>query len=413
MRRNHLNLAFLAINAVGLASFTGSAAAKGSGLPACSTTITACGCAITKAGNYTIAGDLTAASSQDCIDISAAKVNLRVPNDATITMNGNGGVGINILKSAANVNLQLADPKNPDTITAITGFDVGIEIQASGAIVNGFDVSGNTSNGLLILKGNSCSVMDFVSDSNSGNGVTLNGSSGCQLSDFTTSGNGGVGVALVSAKSNILDSFDADDIDIQGGNAGGGIMITASSSNVLTGFSAANNQGTGVTLTNSSKNQLFNFDASGNVTGSGVALSGSSSNAIFDFGASDNNVYGVWLNGSSSNSVRFAITEGNTQAGVYLGCASNAVGGSCTSGAKTSTKNTVTAIIAGNDTTPTIPIPQSYGIVADSGDLLNNLSGLTATGDSTADLDDKNSNCGTNVWFANFGPTGSPACTKP
>ncbi|HVN88896.1 MAG TPA: right-handed parallel beta-helix repeat-containing protein [Candidatus Binataceae bacterium] len=415
MRRNNFHLAFALAGAIQFAGVASNAAAKGSAVSACPQTITTCGCTITKPGNYTITTNLTGTASQDCIDISAAKVNLR--SDAfALTGAGGNSVGINVLKSAANVNLQLADPTNPDNISVITGFDVGIEIQASGAIVTGFDVSENQSNGLLI-KGSSCSVTDFVSDLNQpGNGVTISGASGCQLSDFTASGNGGVGLALVSAKSNTVTTFDADDVDVQGGNIGGGVTLTASSSNILSGFSVDNNQVTGVTLTNSSKNQLFNFDASGSVAGSGVALSGSSSNAIFDFSAFDNSIYGVWLNGSSSNSVRFAITQGNMQAGVYLGCGTNGVGGSCGSGAKTSTKNIVTGIIAGNDTTPTIPLPEAHGIAADRGDLLNSLSGLTASGDSNADLDDENANCGTNAWFANSGaivnPAGSPSCTE-
>jgi len=412
MRRNNFHLAFALAGAIQFAGLASNAAAKGSAVSACPQTITTCGCTITKPGNYTITTNLTGTASQDCIDISAAKVNLR--SDAfALTGAGGNSVGINVLKSAANVNLQLADPTNPDNISVITGFDVGIEIQASGAIVTGFDVSQNQSNGLLI-KGSSCSVMGFTSNSNSlGNGVTISGSSGCQISNFTASGNSGLGVALVNAKTTTVESFDASDLGGLGGNAGGGIGLTSSSSNTIANFGADYNVGAGVTLTNSSKNQLFNFEANGSVSGSGIVLSDSSSNSIFDFYALDDNFYGVWLNGSSSNSVRFAVTQGNTQAGVYLGCAANGVGGSCKSGAKTSTKNTVTAIIAGNDTNSPIPIAEAYGIAADLGDLQNSLGGLTATGDSSADLDDRNSNCGTNGWFATYGPFGSPACTTP
>jgi parallel beta-helix repeat protein len=168
-------------------------------------------------------------------------------------------------------------------------------------------------------------------------------------------------------------------------------------------------------LTNSSKNSLFMFSADGSSLGSGVALSDSSSNSIYDFDARDNAIYGVWLQGSSSNSVRFAGAVGNAQAGIYLGCSQTAgpSGTPCPRGSKASSKNTLTAIQAGNDTA--MSLPELFGVAVDLGQLQNNLSGISASGDSMEDLDDLNANCGTNIWFADSNGAGTldtPTCTN-
>ena len=102
---------------------------------------------------------------------------------------------------------------------------------------------------------------------------------------------------------------------------------------------------------------------------------------------------------------------GNAEAGIYLGCSPTAPGASdCPAKAKPSSKNTVTAIQAGSDAVASLP--QLFGVAVDLGDLQNNLSGSTATGDTT-DLQDLNVSCGTNVWFANAGASFNPTCTAP
>jgi parallel beta-helix repeat protein len=425
MKQRSLQFALVITTAITLAVSAGNVAAKTAALPACSVStpgpslIGACGCAITKAGNWVVTQALIGTPSQDCIDISAAKVNLRT-NGVAITGVSGSLVGINILKSASNANVQLADPNTPANATAVGGFATGIEVQGSGAIVSGgpvgppgFDVSNNSSDGLLIKGASNCSVINFTSNNSAtGNGVTISGGSGCQINLFTASGNAGFGLQLSSAKSQTIEDFDADDDFGTGvGNTLGGIALTSSSSNTLSNFSADNNLATDIVLSNSSKNSLFQFSADGSV-GSGIALSGSSSNSIYDFDASDNAVYGLWLQSSSSNSVRFASALGNTEAGIYLGCSPTMPGANdCPAKAKPSSKNIVTAIQAGNDDV----ITQLFGVAVDLGDLQNNLSGITATGDTT-DLDDLNASCGTNVWFANAGTITippSPSCTAP
>ena len=362
--------------------------------------------------------DLTGVAEQDSIDISAAKVNLRTDGHA-ITGSAGSLVGINILKSASSADVQLADPNHPANVSIVGGFTTGIEVQGSGAIVSGgpipnsggFDVSGNTGDGLLIKGASNCSVINFTSNnSTSGNGVTINGGSNCQFNAFTASGNAGYGVELTNAKGNTLENFAVDN-SVGAGNGLGGIALISSSSNTLTNGSASSNTGTNVMLTNSSKNVVVgNVEADASTSGSGIVLTNSSSNSIFDFGALDNAVYGVWLQGSSSNAVRLIFAQGNAVAGVYLGCSATMPGdGICPAKAKPSSKNTVTVIVVGDDS----GIPQMFGVAVDSGDLLNNLSGITATGDTT-DLDDLNlPSCGTNIWFANAGTSFTPACTAP
>ncbi len=72
--------------------------------------------------------NLVGTSGQDCIDISAPKVNLRVSSGGAKAITG-CGVGINVMKSAVNVNLQLVDPTNLNNVSAISGFQTGIQIQ--------------------------------------------------------------------------------------------------------------------------------------------------------------------------------------------------------------------------------------------------------------------------------------------
>jgi parallel beta-helix repeat protein len=410
-------LQFVLLVTIAVAGVNRDTAAKTAALPACAASIGVCGCTITKAGTYRVTADLTGVAAQDCIDISATKVNLRTDGHA-ITGTGSG-VGINIMKSASSANVQLADPSNPATVSAVSSFTTGIEVQGSGAIVSGgpipdsggFDVSGNSGDGLVIKGASNCSVINFTSNnSTSGNGVTINGGSNCQFIAFTASGNTGYGVEMTNAKGNTLENFAVDDSS-GAGNGLGGIALISSSSNTLTNGSASGNTDTNIMLTNSSKNVVAgNVEADASTSGSGIVLTNSSSNSIFDFGALDNAVYGVWLQGSSSNAVRLIFAQGNAVAGVYLGCSPTAPGNSdCPAKAKTSSKNTVTAIVVGNDSST----PQLFGVAVDSGDLLNNLSGITATGDLSQDLDDLNANCGTNVWFANAGTIPNPACTAP
>ena len=69
---------------------------------ACGTSISACGCTITKAGTYTVTASLSA-SGGDCIDIKASNVILNVQKKG-ITGPGSGtstGAGIHVLKSSS------------------------------------------------------------------------------------------------------------------------------------------------------------------------------------------------------------------------------------------------------------------------------------------------------------------------
>src|SRR5258708_4239342 len=101
MKQRTLQLAVLITSAIALAGFAQNAIAK-TAVSACTTSFAACGCTITRAGSYKVTGALTMTgiATPDCIDISAAKVNLQT-NANAITGTGTG-VGINILKSATN-----------------------------------------------------------------------------------------------------------------------------------------------------------------------------------------------------------------------------------------------------------------------------------------------------------------------
>src|SRR5258708_39417921 len=106
MKQRTLQLVVLVMSVIALAGFAQNAIAKTAALPACVVSapgpslISACGCAITKSGSYRVSADLTGVAAQDCIDISASKVNLRTDGHA-ITGIAGSLVGINILKSGS------------------------------------------------------------------------------------------------------------------------------------------------------------------------------------------------------------------------------------------------------------------------------------------------------------------------
>jgi len=117
----------------------------------CSSPITACGCTINSAGNYTVNSDLSATQGLtfggDCIDVAASGVGL-FTNGHNITGAGTGtGVGIHLLSGATNLFLSAAGPGL--TYTTVGGWQYGIESEASNVTEEAFYLMGN-STGLLL-----------------------------------------------------------------------------------------------------------------------------------------------------------------------------------------------------------------------------------------------------------------------
>src|SRR5579864_681265 len=121
-------LVILAILAIlcghGFAQSTAAAKAKPI---ACATTISKCGCAITKKGIYTVSADLSSSDGltpdNDCIEIQTSNV---IVNFGTHKLTGPGGVNSDIgvdLKHGSNNDTLVGDGATP---ALVTGWGTGV-----------------------------------------------------------------------------------------------------------------------------------------------------------------------------------------------------------------------------------------------------------------------------------------------
>jgi hypothetical protein len=398
-----------------------------SGLPACSATISACGCVVTSPGDYSVSADLTATSSSaDCIDIKAKNVNL---NTEGYTISGPGAVGINILKSAKNANVQFSLASNLNNYSLVTGFETGIQVAGANTVLYNFQTSSNSGDGLVFTKTASGShAADFDASGNGGNGITINGASNLALDDFDAGG-GSAGIVMTKSSGDMFEDFD---VDLASG--GNGLTVTSSKSNTFSDFDAYRDSGNGVEIDNSKGNNFKDFGAdsdSGNgvvinhskniaVSGfetdgagqSGVVVSASTNIRVVDGDAYDNGVYGVQLQNSNKSLLAYLFAYGDAQTGVYVGCAvKNGPTASGCSSIGPSNSNRVNAIYAGYDTGANLT--ENYGVAVDLGDSKNLLTGLTITGATTDDAIDENSGCDSNSWFNVGATTVSPSSCIP
>ena len=342
----------------------------------------------------------TASKTEDCIDISAANVNLYVGFDLTGAGAGSTNVGINILSSAKNANVLIND--------SVDSFGTGIQVAAANAIVDGnFYTNDNVGNGIVINGASGSAIFDFDSNDNGGIGVAINKGSNVKVFDFDANDNTGTGVSLTKSSGSLVDDFEADT------NSTDGLVLNGSSANNIIDCDTDSNTGNGMALSSSNGNTVSDCDANSN-TGSGIALSGSNGNAISNGGIYEDKNYGIWLQASSKNVVDYNDAEGNTQADIYIGCAADGgpTGAAC-SGIGNSDSNRVTVNYVGKDGVTA----QKYGVAVDLGDSMNVISGGNLNSgpspDTIDDYIDENPDCDKNVWFHNSGSTSSPESCIP
>jgi len=158
----------------------------------CSSSITACGCTISSAGTYTVTADLSAAqgltSGNGCIDVNASNVKL-FTNGYNITGAGTGtGIGIHLLSGRTNVFLSAAGPK--ETYTLVSGWQYGMESQASTVTSEGFYFQNNTT-GVWLRGAQNNNFGCLGAWDNSVYGVWIRGGSNNQI-DYGAAWNNGV-----------------------------------------------------------------------------------------------------------------------------------------------------------------------------------------------------------------------------
>lgn len=161
----------------------------------CSTSITACGCAIKSAGTYTVNANLTASqgllSDGACIDVSASNVKL-LTNGYNITGHGTG-IGIHLLSGKKTIVLSAAGPQS--TYTTISGWQYGVESQAQSVVSEGFYYE-NNSTGLFLNAAVSNSFGCLGSFDNTVYGIWIAGGSGNQIDYSGVWDNGVAGIYL-------------------------------------------------------------------------------------------------------------------------------------------------------------------------------------------------------------------------
>lgn len=215
------------------------------------------------------------------------------------------------------------------------------------------------------------------------------------LNGHQLSGNGsGVGIRFSSRATR---SF------LEGGNAtisGFGIGVEDDASYVHGDNFNANGNVTGGLLVNATQNSTFsNFQASSNGSYGAHFMMGSGSVAE-SAQASRNGNYGIWLDGAKSVRIDNFDTEQNASAGVYIGCASNGPGGSCSGGKRVNSANEVYDGFAdGNG---------PYGIVIDANARANIVTSVESMNNKSADMLDLGK-CGSSSWFGNAFASANPS----
>jgi hypothetical protein len=160
---------------------------------ACSTSIAACGCTITKSGTYTLTADVTSTqgltAAGDCIAIQASNVILNT-HGFSITGPGSGtstGAGIDVLKSSSGAFIEAA--------STLSGWKYGFEVQGKNTISDNTDFKDNVV-GVFLDGATGANIADSGAEDNKVYGVWIRGGKGNQVDAFDTENNTGTGVYI-------------------------------------------------------------------------------------------------------------------------------------------------------------------------------------------------------------------------
>jgi len=136
----------------------------------------------------------------------------------------------------------------------------------------------------------------------------------------------------------------------------------------------------------------FGYD----VNTTGVLLKGAQNNTIAWSEAIGNAVYGMWISGGIGNQISGASISDNAVAGVYLGCSGTGPQGQPCTGHGNSVATQTNYIYA-----LTVGGMENYGIAVEQGGTQNVVVNDASSGNTTDDLFDGNSGCGSNLWLVN------------
>ncbi len=312
----------------------------------CPTSITACGCVVTKPNTYLVQNDLSASDTSQpiCIEISASDSILNLQGNAVIGSGNGSGIGILIDKNATHVLVE-GGIEGSTAPADDAGID-GMEFPNAQAVVTQWNV-----------------------------GIEDDGDN-----------------AVIALFKNIGGNIFQQTF----GNTTAGIFFNGAKGSVAVDFLASYNGADGVMLKNSSGIRMSNFSTISNTT-AGVLLDGSTDNSIGTASASSNGKYGFWLLGSSRNLISNCNgTSGNGDTGILLGCGTVKCGGA------KSDDNRITNSGAPGNT--------NNGIVIEKNDKDNIVTVTHNDGNPDQhDMVDLNPHCSTNIWYNNTG-SASQSC---
>ena len=209
---------------------------------------------------------------------------------------------------------------------------------------------------------------------------------------------GGVGIHILkSASGAFIEGLDLGSGSFASvGSFSVGIQDDANGA-IVAHVNASENSNAGFLLNRVNGSAISDFSSDNNAYG--VELFASTLSSIQRMTTDSNSVYGIWLISSSRNIVNFFYARDNGVAGVYLGCQPSAgpIGGTC----KPSNNNR----IYDGPQVGAASASQNYGVAIDARNAGNVVSGTAGSGDSSADLEDQNPGCGSDLWFNNSGST--------
>jgi hypothetical protein len=199
----------------------------------CTPSISKCGCTIETTGFYQVTKDLSLPggtlndSDQSCINVSAPRVGLYLAGTTIINKLTSGGIGIHLSSSAANSFIEGAG-------ATLSGWNYGIEDNASNVIITNVSADANATAGFLIQSASGVAITNFGAHGNGQYGVLLNGTSVSQISGGAVNppANPGIqnnGLAGIKVSTNPKPVLPSSGVRIFGncvtGNLGSGIVL--------------------------------------------------------------------------------------------------------------------------------------------------------------------------------------------
>jgi len=212
------------------------------------------------------------------------------------SITGSGaGMAIHLLKSAKNAFVDAVGTGGSGD-SEFDSWDVGIQDDASNAIVEEFGTRHDTTAGIVMNSVTGSNINDFNSDNNP-IGVVLNNANNNLVGCFDANSNTNTGVKLVNSNGNKIECFSA------GSNTVYGIWLQASSSNQIDCSNTDSNGNTGVYvgchdsgatgtacsgIGPSNNNRIYDHSAESN-TNAGIAIDlGDSGTIVSDVSATSN-----------------------------------------------------------------------------------------------------------------------------